>query len=68
MTKVTATKLARVYRGVRGTLPAQPREARSCAYCGKDMMVSAGQVVYFHAECRTKVRKMRKQGKVSGLR
>lgn len=42
--------------------PAQPREARPCRYCHKPMMVSAGQVVYFHSECRRKKRDQRGQG------
>lgn len=46
---------------------AQPREARECFYCHRPMMVSAGQVAYFHKACRKKQRSRRGQGK-KGLR
>lgn len=43
-------------------LEPQPREERPCRYCHKPMMVSAGQIVYFHSECRKKKRSLRAQG------
>lgn len=39
--------------------PAQNREARPCRFCHKPMMVAAGQVAYYHSECRKRKRSLR---------
>lgn len=44
-------------------LDPQPRAERPCRFCHKPMMVSAGQIAYFHKECRHKKRNQRGQGK-----
>lgn len=45
-------------------IPAQDREARPCRYCHKPMMVAAGQIAFYHKECRSIKRSFRKQGKI----
>lgn len=63
MAKATATRIARMYRATTTrVLPAQPRAERPCRYCHKPMVVSAGQIAYYHAECRKKKRSLRAQG------
>lgn len=73
MAKATLTKLVRKFdvkddmgipvRRVEA-LPAQPREEMLCGKCQKPMMVSAGQLAYFHRECRKTARRiMHKQAK-----
>jgi hypothetical protein len=65
MARATLTKMVRKFEakemeGITGrrkeVLPAQEREKKICGMCQKPMLVSAGQLAYFHKECRKKAR------------
>lgn len=63
MAKATLTRLVRKFNAEDDVvtrrsepLPAQQREEKICGMCRKPMLVSAGQLAYFHKACRKKAR------------
>ncbi len=63
MAKATLTKLIRKFDADDNVvtrraemMPAQEREEKICGMCRKPMLVSAGQLAYFHKECRKQAR------------
>lgn len=67
MSKSSATKVHRLFSSPnqKRAEPIKPkgRHTELCQFCDEPMAVADGQMVRYHAKCRSKVRNLRKQGK-----